>query len=260
MSTGLPQLYYQQFGSAGPDLIILHGLLGSGDNWRSHAKRLAGTHRVFCLDLRNHGRSFHAPEMDYPVMARDVYRFITEYCRAPVRVLGHSMGGKGAMELALEYPDRIESLVVVDISPFEYEPVYSNVFSALLDLDLAHLKSRRDADELLSRRVPDRMLRLFLLKNLKREKSGKFRWKINLEGLSRNYRSIWAGLDMDRSYTGPALFIEGGSSDAGIGEDWEDILQSFPAAQYTVIEEAGHWVHSERPDRFYDAVSSFFGV
>ncbi len=251
-------LFFREYGEDNrKNLIILHGLLGSSDNWHTPATRLADRFHIYCVDQRNHGRSPHLPEMNYPALAGDVLEFMEEHGSGPWFVMGHSMGGKVAMELALARPESVSRLVVVDISPFFDKPVYENVFKAILELDIGSIESRGDADDRLAGKVKDRMVRLFLLKNLKREKDGTFAWRINLEALNSNYHRIWEPVRDGRKYEGPVLFIEGGKSSAGVSEQFDEIKRLFPRAAVRRIEEAGHWVHSERPDEFETAVRDF---
>lgn len=249
-------LNYEKYGSGRP-LIILHGLLGSGENWRTPAKQLARRYAVYTPDLRNHGSSFHDEEMSYPVMAEDIRRFMdAEGIEGPI-VLGHSMGGKAAMELALRHPGDVASLVVVDIAPFDYKPVYSNIFSALRHVDIDSVRTRKDAEEELKPYVHDRMVRMFLLKNLRRNEGEGFSWRVNLDALSRHYGEIWAGLEGGRVYEGPVLFVEGEKSGSEITERWDEIVELFPSAQKEVIPRAGHWVHAEKPKEFFHKVRGF---
>lgn len=258
MTGGERQLYSGRFGHRGPACVILHGLLGSGENWQTPAKKLATSgFTVYTPDLRNHGNSFHHEEMDYTVMAEDIHRFISDLHEKEVFVIGHSMGGKVGMELALRYPGDVRALVVVDISPFRYKPVYANVFSALQDIAVGTLNSRSQADRQLEEKVPDRMVRLFLLKNLRRDENGSFYWRINLKALSKNYHHIWAEIDTSGSYEKPVLFVEGEKSEAGIKPQFDKIKEIFPSAAYRMIEGAGHWVHSEKPKEFLRSVKEF---
>ena len=249
-------LAFGKYGSGRP-LIILHGLLGSGENWKSQAKHLARRYAVYTPDLRNHGSSFHDEQMSYPVMAEDVRRMMDEETIAGPLVMGHSMGGKTAMELALRYPEDVEALVVVDIAPFPYKPVYSNLFSALEKVDVNAVGSRKEAEEQLKPYVSDRMVRLFLLKNLRRPAAGGFAWRVNLAALSRHYTDIWGGLEGSRVYRGPVLFVEGEKSGSGITERWDEITELFPSAEKAVIPKTGHWVHAEKPREFLHVVSGF---
>ncbi len=260
MSSDSRQLHYKQFGDAGPVYIILHGLLGSCDNWQTPAKKLAAAgRRVYVPDMRNHGGSFHAGEMDYPTMAEDVHRLVRGLGAGPALVIGHSMGGKIGMELALSYQEDVEKLVVVDISPYRYKPLYANVFTALRDIDVTALSARSRADRQLREKVPDRLVRLFLLKNLRRDDRGAFSWKINLEALANNYHHIWAGIDTSRTFNKPVLFLEGENSEAGIKLQFEEIKKTFPRAEYSMVPGAGHWLHAEKPREFHTAVTDFFG-
>ncbi len=260
MTSGGRQLHYRQFGEAGPVCVILHGLLGSGENWQTPAKKLAAAgSRVYVPDMRNHGGSFHAADMDYPIMAEDVYRLLRGFGTGPARVIGHSMGGKIGMELALSHPEAVEKLVVVDISPYRYKPLYANVFTALRDIDVSALSARSQADRQLAEKVPDRLVRLFLLKNLRRDKQGAFSWKINLEALANNYHHIWAGIDTSRTFEKPVLFLEGEKSEAGIQLQFREIQKTFPLAEYSMVSGAGHWLHAEKPREFHIAVTDFFG-
>ncbi len=253
-------LHFRSYGSTGGLCVILHGLLGSGENWQSPSNKLASSgYKVYTLDLRNPGQSFHSDKMDYPVMAQDVHLFIRRLNVGPVNVIGHSMGGKVGMELALSNPDDISRLVVVDISPFRYKPMYANVFRALEGIDIKKLKNRGQADRQLEKTVSDRMVRLFLLKNLGRTRDGQFYWKINLKALANNYHHIWDGIDTARAFNKPVLFMEGEKSEAGIKLQFEEIKKAFPRAAYTMIKGAGHWVHSEKPREFLHSVTSFLG-
>jgi pimeloyl-ACP methyl ester carboxylesterase len=172
-------------------------------------------------------------------------------------LLGHSMGGKTAMHTALTYPNRVDALVVVDIAPKPYSARHDPIFDALLDLDLAAYPSRPAINDALRAEIPDASVRNFLLKNLKRDASGGYAWQINLDGIYRNYHEINGGLKADGVFEGPTLFVRGGASDYIAEEDTETIISFFPEASIVTIEEAGHWVHSEKPDVFADVVLDF---
>jgi len=251
-------LFYREFGNESGDVLaVLHGLLGSGENWNGPAKKLSRSFNVVTLDLRNHGRSFHAAKMDYPTMAEDVYETLSSLRPGPWRVLGHSMGGKVAMKLALSRPESVEKLIVLDIAPFRYKPIYGNLFAHLQQIDPSTIRSRGDADIKLQPYVRDRRVRHFLLKNLVRNPDGSYSWRVNIDALKENYRNIWAGIEDERRYDGPTLFIEGERSEAGISGRFDEIRQWFPNAVLERIPKAGHWVHSENPEAFLSAVTRF---
>ena len=250
------ELHYREYGSGDP-LIILHGLLGSGSNWHSIARNLAARFRVITVDQRNHGDSPWIDGMDYPSQAQDVAELIDSLSLGTVFLIGHSMGGKTAMELALSRPERVGALVVVDIAPIAYPPKHRDMLEAMLKLDVSHIRKRSRADELLAEKIEDRMLRLFLLKNLKRRDDGFFEWGINLPGIVGDYESVWAGIDGDRTYEGPVLFIAGGNGGYLTDADRAPILERFPAATFEIFEKAGHWVHADDPEGFVERVAAF---
>jgi esterase len=235
---------------SGPPLVILHGLFGSAENWRSHALAFADRFDVHVVDLRNHGRSLHDPDMSYDVMAADVGWYISSEGIAPCHLLGHSMGGKVAMWLALQHPALVDRLIVADIAPREHPPGHEHILAALCDLDPERLKSRKEAAKQISSRVPNRRVQQFLLKNLERNGEGGFRWRMNLPAIRANYDQIrgWPGTRSMRSDK-QALFIAGTRSDYITIEDSDAIIEVFPLARFVDLD-AGHWLHSERKDEF----------
>jgi esterase len=239
------QLHYQIQGQGEP-LLILHGLFGSLDNWGSQAKALAQQFQVISVDLRNHGRSPHSDEMSYAAMAQDLIELLDSLNSARARILGHSMGGKVAMQLALNVPERIERLIVVDIAPVQYPHHHDDVFKGLFAVELNTLKSRADAEKQLAPLVEDPMVRAFLLRNLYRTDAGGFAWRINLEGLHRSYAGI-AAAPQGTPFEGPTLFIKGGNSDYIRPHHRDALLALFPNAGYKVIDGAGHWPQAEKP-------------
>jgi pimeloyl-ACP methyl ester carboxylesterase len=242
-------LYSVEVGS-GPPLIILHGLFGLSDNWRTHAKKLGEEFEVHLLDLRNHGRSPHDYVSNYEAMAYDVALYIEDGWLEPTSILGHSMGGKVAMYLALERPDLVKNLVVVDIAPKNYPPSHVHLLDAMENLDLLALKSHRQAGQMLERDIPDDGLRRFLLKNLARERGGRYYWRPNLEAIRENYDKIRGWPDVDGTFDGPTTFIRGGDSKYILEDDLDQIRNMFPRATVQEISGAGHWVHSEKRDTF----------
>jgi pimeloyl-ACP methyl ester carboxylesterase len=255
-SGGKMPLHFKQLGRGEP-LVLLHGLFGSADNWFGVAPKLAEKFRVIAPDLRNHGHSPHHAEMDYPLMAADVEKFFAAQEIESAHVIGHSMGGKVAMQFALDFPVRVKKLVVVDMSPRAYRRAHDHIFAALLALDLASHQTRQQIEDTLAPEIPSLNLRRFLLKNLGRDERGKFAWKMNLRGLAENYSRLGEVLQAGKPFTGPTLFICGGKSDyIGAGDELE-IRRLFPAAEIQTIAAANHWVHADAPDEFVRLVREF---
>lgn len=244
-------------GKGGP-VVILHGLFGSGRNWQSVAQRLATRRRVLMVDMRNHGDSPHSEVHDYPAMAGDVSELIRRLDLREVTVVGHSMGGKAAMWLALHHPGAVSCLVIVDVAPVSYPDHFGPLIDALLRLPVADLSSRNEANRLLEPAVADPSLREFLLQNLVRTGSG-FRWRANLPALRANRHHVigFPPLPAGARFAGPALFIRGACSDAMADAYVPTIKQYFPAATLATIDNAGHWPHAERPQAFYEALADF---
>ena len=174
------ELNYKQFGQGEP-IIILHGLFGTLDNWQTIAKQLAEHYMVYIIDQRNHGKSPHSDDFSYEIMAEDLKEFMFRHHIYEATIIGHSMGGKVAMRFALDYPDMVSKLVVVDITPKRYKGEHETIFEAMFDLDLKNLIHRKEIDEQLKSRIPNDGVRLFLMKNLAREKTGGYRWKMNFQ-------------------------------------------------------------------------------
>jgi esterase len=244
------QLHYEQYGEGHP-LIILHGLFGSLENWRTLSKIFSRSFQVFALDQRNHGRSPHSSEFSYPAMVEDLREFMEEQELPSAHLIGHSMGGKTAMLFAVTYPDLVDKLLVVDIAPKAYARGHDEVFRAMFSLGLSTLRSRQEADAVMTETIPDLALRQFLLKNLEREDTGSFRWRIGLEEIHTNYAEMIRALDWNqRQFAQPTLFIRGANSDYIKDTDMVMITSIFPQAQFTNIPHAGHWVHAEKPQEF----------
>lgn len=241
-------LNFKQFGQGDP-IIILHGLFGTLDNWQTLAKKLAETHTVFIIDQRNHGRSPHAEPFDYPTMAADLKGFMEQNWIYKAHLIGHSMGGKTVMQFALEYPDMVDKLVVVDIAPVNYPERHNHIFDALLNLQPEKIDNRKEIDTILEKQIPGYGERQFLMKNLTRNKEGGgYRFKMNLPVIYKNYAHILANVDSEDIFEEPTLFIKGGDS-KHITDDYKpQILELFPAATIKTIDDAGHWVHADRPD------------
>ena len=250
------RLHFKESGQGTP-LVILHGLFGSLDNWLGVAPKLAEHFHVFVVDLRNHGQSPHSAEMSYPLMAGDVAKFFDERGLGNAAVLGHSMGGKVAMQFALSHPERVPKLIVVDMAPRVYKPSHAAIFSALFALDLSAFQTRHRIEEALGPAIPNLVVRRFLLKNLGRDGAGKLFWKINLRGIAENYPLLGESLSATTPFVKPALFLRGGKSNFITAADEPMILQLFPQAEMQTIDDAAHWVHADKPEEFTGRVLNF---
>jgi len=244
----MPTLHYREAGQGEP-LLIIHGLFGTLENWGAQIKALAAHFRVFAVDLRNHGRSPWREQMDYPSLSADLVQFLDQHDLERVSLLGHSMGGKAAMQLALDHPTRVSRLLVVDIAPVRYPPGHGNVFDGLFAVDLAHLGNRSDAEGQLAVHIPEAGVRQFLLKNLYRD-GHHFAWRMNLKVLHREYDRIAAAPEGKAPYPGPTQFIKGGLSDYIQEAHRSAIGHWFPNATARVMEGVGHWPHAEKPELF----------
>ncbi|NWN92826.1 alpha/beta fold hydrolase [Marinobacter adhaerens] len=241
----------------GAPLILLHGVFGSLENLGGIARQLQDEWQIHALDQRNHGSSFHSDTMDYPSMAADVLAYMDEQGLDKASLLGHSMGGKVAMQVALKAPERVANLIVADISPVSYKPRHDAILEGLKQVDLTHVRSRRDADEQLAEFVEMSGVRQFLLMNLERipkeEQSASgpvYRWRLNLQAIDDCYANLAKAPEANGAYNGPALFLKGEDS-AYIQEKHRDeISRLFPNAELRVIEGTGHWLHAEKTDTF----------
>lgn len=249
------KLFFQQYGSGEP-LLIFHGLLGSLDNWHTLSKTFATSFRVLAVDLPNHGRSPHSDSLSYETMAEDVLELMDSQHIGSSHILGHSMGGKVAMTLALTNPRRVSKLIVVDIAPRSYRRLHDELLDALMSVNLALFQSRHQIDEELARKIPDRAIRQFLMKNLARDESGLFHWKANLATISKNDEELSTEIVASTPFPNPTLFVKGKRSDYIVESDTPLIHRLFPKARIELID-AGHWVHAESPDRFADVVLNF---
>ncbi len=251
------KLNYKEFGNGSPALVILHGLFGSLDNWQTLARRFSVHWRVITLDLRNHGRSPHDPDVSIEAMVEDLCQFADDHGLDAFYLLGHSMGGKVAMAYALQYPALVRKLIVVDIAPKAYLRGHDDVFRAMFAVDLEKIKTRADAEEQMKPIIPSFAIRQFLLKNLKKDGTGRWVWRHNLRALYDGYEKILRPVEADWPFDRPALFLRGELSPYIAPGDEPDILAMFPQARFVTIPGAGHWVHAEAPDRFYEAVHRF---
>ena len=246
------KLFFRELGQGKP-IIILHGLFGSSDNWLTQAKLFAPNYKVFSVDQRNHGQSPHSDDFDYSFMVADLNEFIQDKRISDPVIIGHSMGGKTAMNFALAHPDTISKLVVVDISPKAYNLEHYTIVEGLKAIPIDKLSSRNEADDVLSQHVPEPDVRQFLLKNLQRKSTGGFSWKINLPIIANKLSNVGVDLQFPGQFEKPTLFIRGAKSKYVRDDDWKRITEIFPAAQLQTMD-TGHWVQAEKPQEFADVV------
>lgn len=251
----MQDLYYRELGEGKP-LIILHGLFGSSDNWLTLGRRLAEDFKVYMIDQRNHGQSFHADEFSYEAMAADLKQFIDSGNITKPHVLGHSMGGKTAMTFATTHPELVDKLIVADIGPQSYPIHHATILKGLFSIDLQNTKSRKEADEQLANFIPEMGIRQFLLKNLTRSGDG-FAWRINLPVIAQAIEQIGKGLNQNTSYPQPTLFVRGEKSDYIKDSDVNLIHSIFTDCKLETIMGAGHWLHAEKPQEFYDITINY---
>jgi len=251
------KLNYKIIGSGQP-LIILHGLFGMLDNWRTIARMVEDRFQCILIDLRNHGRSPHDDEMNYKVMALDVLELLNDLRIDHAIFMGHSMGGKVAMQFALTYPDMVEKLIVVDIAPKKYPLHHLAEINAIQSVEPAKLKNRVEAVEALTRFLgDDRVTIQFLLKNLSRLPKGGFEWKANMHVLIAKYNQLMEAIVASTTFDKPVLFIRGERSNSLKDEDWPSILSLFPHAHLITIADAGHWVHTDQPKALKEQILAF---
>jgi len=248
------KLHYQIIGSGKP-LIVIHGLFGSSDNWRSMAKFFSKHYQVISIDLRNHGRSPHSENQSLGDMAEDIYELCQDLALNKVNILGHSLGGKVAMQFAELYEQYVEKLVIVDMSPRQYEGKHTPLMDAMMALNFSAYSSRKQVDEALIASIPEPKVRQFLLMNLSAE-DDQLKWRINLPALKANYKKFMKAVLTEFSSDKTCLFLYGEQSDYVTEQDREEIKQIFPYAKFAAVP-AGHWVHAERPQQFKQIVEEF---
>ncbi|MGJ3260703.1 MAG: alpha/beta fold hydrolase [Rhodospirillales bacterium] len=241
----------------GTPVLILHGLFGRKRNWQAIQKRLADDARIISADMRNHGDSPWDDDMSYTAMADDLGGLIRDLGAGPAIVVGHSMGGKAAMTLALNNPDLLKGLMVIDIAPVPYEHSYQPYIDAMRRVPLRDLERRSQAEQYLAEAIADPGVRAFLLQNLGQDDDG-LKWQVNLDAIERGLPAILDfPADSGDPYDGPALFLRGGNSDFVEDAHVPLIENLFPMAEHADIPGAGHWVHAEKPEEVIRAIRGF---
>jgi esterase len=253
------KLFFREYPTAKPNapvMIIMHGLFGSCDNWLTQAKLFAQDYHVFTIDQRNHGLSPHSDDFDYTFMVKDLVEFIDDHQLHNPIIIGHSMGGKTAMNFAIAHPDKLDRLIVVDIAPRSYNLEHYTIADGLNAITIDSLTSRNEADEQLARFVPEADVRQFLLKNLQRKPEGGFSWKINLKVITAKLSNVGVDLHYKGTLDKPTLFIKGNRSNYIKDSDTNLILQYFPQAKLEGMD-TGHWVQAEKPQEFVTLVHNY---
>ena len=256
MNTSPLNLNYRRRGSGSP-LIILHGLFGSAINWEIIGRNLSRYWTVFALDLRNHGDSPHSPHFGYEALVEDLRWFIDHHRIHRAILLGHSLGGKIVMAFADRFPEKVEQLIVVDIAPKPYPAGHRHLLKALINFDVSRINSLKEAIAGLAPAITSLAIRQFLVKNLVREKDGSYRWKINLDAIYLHYEELSQGPRLKNSCPKSALFIRGKTSEFVIDEDEDLIRRYFPHSRIVALDNAGHWLHVDAPEKTSETIIDF---
>ena len=245
------QTLHSKILGTGTPLLILHGFLGSGDNWISLGRKFAENFEVHLIDLRNHGRSFHDDEMDFEVMCEDILHYCEFHKLKKINIIGHSMGGKVGMHVAVQHPTLIAKLIVVDIAPKTYSVRHDFILEALQAVDFSKQKTRSEVAQVLAKHIKQEAIRLFLLKNVYRKTTAKLAFRFNLPIFVENYGNIIEALPTFSQYNKETLFLKGIHSDYILETDLPLITAHFPKAKMVTIANSGHWLHAENPIDFH---------
>ena len=249
-------LFYREIGEGDP-VILMHGLFGSADNLGSFARALSATYRVISVDMRNHGRSPHDTSMRYSDMSEDIIQLLDRLAIDKTRIFGHSMGGKAAMQFALNHGEHVEKLLVADIAPVEYRHKHSDILAGMNRVKEEQPASRKDVIAILKNYESEQAVLSFLATNWRKDEDGQWGWRINLEAIEREYSEIAKGMT-GGPYNGPTMFIRGGNSDYLRSEHTAVVKQLFPKATVRTIEGTGHWLHAEKPELFASTALRFY--
>ncbi len=265
------ELFSKHIGNGEQNLIIIHGLYGSSDNWLTISRHLEDICNIYLIDQRNHGRSPHSSIMNYEVMADDLNDFMIQEGLESAIIMGHSMGGKTAMRFALKYSHKVEKLLILDIAPKSYDGFsnyaqitndHRSIVDALLSVNPKEFSSRSGIDKFLKEKIPNDMVRSFLLKNVGRAEDKTLFWKLNIQSISENLHNIMSGFsdlgDSDRFPENKNVYLICGANSPYVQEeDIQSVRKLFPSAQLTTIPNAGHWLHAEQPELFVKTTRYF---
>lgn len=250
---------YSNIVGSGKPLLILHGFLGMGDNWKTLGAQYAENGmEVHLIDQRNHGKSFHSENFDYAYLAEDLFNYLRHHRLGQVLLMGHSMGGKTAMQFACDHDEKVEKLVVADIAPKYYPPHHQQIIAGLNALDFEKMTSRSEAEEALAVHIKDLGTRQFLLKNIFWAEKGKLALRFNLSVLAQKMEEIGESISHKSVFGGPTLFLRGDRSEYVTLGDLPEIKRHFPQAILQTIPNAGHWLHAENPQEFFERTLVFF--
>ena len=250
-------LHSKILGDSQNHILILHGFLGSGDNWISIARKLNFEgYTVHLIDQRNHGRSYHTENFDYQLMSNDLLKYIEYYKIKDPILIGHSMGGKTVMKFSLEFPKLVQKLFVLDISPKEYPTHHQSIMDSLESLDFNSLNTRKEINNKLKKSIEQSALRNFLLKNIYRKDNKRFDFRFNLKSLSKNINKIGEKVDSAEKFTGEVYFFKGSRSEYIMHSDQDLIYKLFPKSKFIKIQNAGHWLHVDNPNDFLSELLS----
>lgn len=252
------ELLHSKILGSGKPLIILHGFLGMSDNWKSLGNRYAENYEVHLIDQRNHGRSFHSEEFSYNKMVDDLKNYLNHYNLEKNIILGHSMGGKTAMQFALTYPDFIEKLIVADIAPKTYPPHHQYILKALSEVDFSIQKSRKEIENILKKYIAETGVVQFLMKNVYRKEKTELAFRFNLKVLNEKYNEVISTFKSEKVFKKPTLFLKGSNSNYISNEDIVSINRNFSNSKIKEIKNAGHWLHAEQPQEFYEETMMFY--
>ena len=242
---------------SGQPLLILHGFLGMSDNWKTLGNKYAENFEVHLIDQRNHGRSFHSSEFSYQLLVTDLKHYINHHQLSNCILLGHSMGGKTAMQFALTHPELLSKLIIADIAPKIYPAHHQYILKALSEVDFSIHTSRKSIEAILNTYIKETGVIQFLMKNIYRKNKQQLAYRFNLPVLIEKYNEVVTTFTTTKTFTKPTLFLKGSNSNYITPEDNTLINNNFTQAKIDTISNAGHWLHAENPQEFYAKTMQF---